>query len=600
MTESGPRRKLAAILAADVVNFSRMMGENEDRTLRNLKICRTITDRAIQSNHGRVFGGAGDSIIAEFGSPVDALIAATGFQQDLESRNRAVPLEDQMVFRVGLNLGDVIIEGDNLYGDGVNVAARLEAFADPGGITLSGKFHEEVIRKLEITFVDTGSQAMKNIVTPVPTFKVELDSLPKIQKSPDSASEADTSTATLGSAEALKDDRPPAIAVLPFANLSADPEQEYFADGVSEDIISVISRYHWLSVISKNSTFVYKGEAVDIRRVGEELQVDYVLEGSIRKAGARVRISTQLSAAQDGANLWSERYDRELDDIFSLQDEITETIAATIEPELARSERRRAHRKSSTNLGAWDLFQQAQWHMYQFSKENVESGIALYQRAIAADDEFASAHAGLAVGYLILVGANLSENADEDIDHALESARRSVVLDDQDPFCHYALGRAEAFSFNHAKAESELKQAISMNPSYAHAYHGLAHLYMMTPGGDAEVASGLMDEAIRLSPKDPLRWVFEHMKGVTLLNLNRDDEALGWMERAATYPNAGFWAFSGLAAVQAALQNSDQAAKALSQALEVNPNLSQRFLEDTYPGALMRYKECLKIAGLTE
>jgi adenylate cyclase len=345
---------------------------------------------------------------------------------------------------------------------------------------------------------------------------------------------------------------------------------------------------------------VYKGEAVDIRRVGEELQVDYVLEGSIRKAGARVRISTQLSAAQDGANLWSERYDRELDDIFSLQDEITETIAATIEPELARSERRRAHRKSSTDLGAWDLFQQAQWHMYQFSKENVQSGIALYQRAIAADDEFASAHAGLAVGYLILVGANLSENADEDIAHALESARRSVVLDDQDPFCHYALGRAEAFSFNHAKAESELKQAISMNPSYAHAYHGLAHLYMMTPGGDAEVASGLMDDAIRLSPKDPLRWVFEHMKGVTLLNLNRDDEALGWMERAATYPNAGFWAFSGLAAVQAALQNSDQAAKALSQALEVNPNLSQRFLEDTYPGALVRYKECLRIAGLTE
>ena len=181
MAESGPRRKLAAILAADVVNFSRMMGENEDRTLRNLKICRTITDRAIQSNHGRVFGGAGDSIIAEFGSPVDALLAATGFQQDLESRNQTVPLEDQMVFRVGLNLGDVIIEGDNLYGDGVNVAARLEAFADPGGITLSGKFHDEVIRKLEITFTDTGSQSMKNIVTPVQTFKVELDSVAKIQ-----------------------------------------------------------------------------------------------------------------------------------------------------------------------------------------------------------------------------------------------------------------------------------------------------------------------------------------------------------------------------------------------------------------------------------
>ncbi len=600
MSKSGPRRKLVAILAADVVNFSRMMGQNEDRTLRNLKACRAITDSAIKNNHGRIFGSAGDSVIAEFASPVDAVIAATEFQRDLKSRNDSVAEEDQMLFRTGLNLGDVIVEGENLYGDGVNVAARLEASAEPGGVTLSGKFHDEVCRKLDMTFIDTGEQSMKNIAVPVPTFKVELASVPQNQRPVDSTPMSEPQAPVTGPVPGATTGKLPAIAVLPFVNLSADPEQEYFVDGITEDIISVISRYHWLSVISRNTTFVYKGEAVDIRRVGAELQVDYVLEGSVRKAGARVRITTQLTDAQDGSNLWSERYDRELDDIFALQDEITETIAATIEPELARSERQRAHRKVSADLGAWDLFQRAQWHMYQFSKENVESAIALYQKAIEADVEFALAHAGIAVGYLVLVGANFSEKPEQDIALALEHARKSVVIEDQDPFCHYALGRAEAFSFHHDKAELELKRAIALNPSYAHAYHGLAHLYMMTPGGDAEVSLGLMDEAIRLSPRDPLLWVFEHMKGVTLLNLNRNDEALKWMEKAAAYPNAGFWAFSGLAAAQSALSHLDDAAKALARALEVNPNLSQRFLEDTYPGALMRYKECLKIAGLVE
>jgi len=239
MAESGPRRKLAAILAADVVGFSKKMGENEDRTLRNLKACRSLTDEAIKLNHGRIFGSAGDSVIAEFASPVDAVVAATEFQRNLRDRNESATDEDQMLFRVGLNLGDVIIEGDNLYGDGVNVAARLEASAEPGGITLSGKFHDEVCRKLDMSFVSTGEQVMKNITNPVTTYKIEVSALPKAEASSKTEPIIETSAEDKGStSDQALDEKPPAIAVLPFANMSGDPEQEYFADGITEDIIT--------------------------------------------------------------------------------------------------------------------------------------------------------------------------------------------------------------------------------------------------------------------------------------------------------------------------------------------------------------------------
>ena len=335
MAESKPRRKLAAILAADVVGFSKKMGENEDRTLMNLKSCRAITDESIENHHGRIFGSAGDSIIAEFASPVDAILAAVEFQKNIRDRNNELEPSDQMLFRVGLNLGDVIVEGDNLYGDGVNVAARLETLSEPGGICVSGKIHDEVRRKLDLSFISGGPQEMKNIEEPVQMFKVEIGSASKVlQDIPESASVKIHSLSDNESALEIADEKEtnmPAIAVLPFDNMSGDPEQEYFVDGITEDIISVISRYRWLSVIARNSTFVYKGKAVDVREVGQSLQVDYVLEGSVRKAGPRVRVTAQLIESQSGAHLWTERYDRNLDDIFALQGEITETIAASIE-----------------------------------------------------------------------------------------------------------------------------------------------------------------------------------------------------------------------------------------------------------------------------
>ena len=308
MAESGPRRKLAAILAADVVGFSKLMGENEDRTLKNLKACRSLTDEAIKLNHGRIFGSAGDSVIAEFGSPVDAVVAATEFQRNLRDRNEGVSDEDQMLFRVGLNLGDVIIEGDNLYGDGVNVAARLEATAEPGGITLSGKFHDEVCRKLDMSFVSTGEQVMKNITNPVPTYKIEVSDLPKLENST-TTHDLDKKQETNSGykADQVIDEKPPTIAVLPFSNMSGDSEQDYFVDGITEDIITNLSLWRTFPVISRNSSFTFKGKSMNLKDAAKELVSRYIVEGSVRKGGQRVRITAQLIDAEQDHHLWSEK-----------------------------------------------------------------------------------------------------------------------------------------------------------------------------------------------------------------------------------------------------------------------------------------------------
>ncbi|HIN48573.1 MAG TPA: adenylate/guanylate cyclase domain-containing protein, partial [Deltaproteobacteria bacterium] len=318
MSESKPRRKLAAILAADVVGFSRMMGADEDRTLHNLKACRAITDESIETYHGRVFGSAGDSLIAEFASPVDAIVAAVEFQKNLRDRNNEVASEDQMQFRVGLNLGDVIVEGDNLYGDGVNVAARLEPLAEPGGICVSGKFHDEVRRKLDLGFVSKGPQEMKNIEEPVHTFMVEIGSASKVLEAFAVPTEVEPTPedAPVPQSASTAEAKVPAIAVLPFTNMSGDPEQEYFADGITEDIITNLSLWRTFPVISRNSSFTFRGKSSNLKQVAEELGARYIVEGSVRKGGNRVRITAQLIDAEEDHHIWSEKWDRTLEDIF--------------------------------------------------------------------------------------------------------------------------------------------------------------------------------------------------------------------------------------------------------------------------------------------
>jgi adenylate cyclase len=337
VSEEGVERKLTTILAADVVGYSRLMGEDEAGTLARLKSLRKeLMQPKIAGGRGRVVKLMGDGLLAEFPSVVEAVRCAVDIQQDMAGREADLPDERRLRLRIGVNLGDIIVEGSDIYGDGVNIAARLEGLAEPGGICISGKVYEEVRNKLPTAFEDLGEQEVKNIAEPVRVYRwtdAAVDPMP-------------------GTVGALPLPDKPSIAVLPFTNMSGDPEQEYFSDGITEDIITALSKFRWFFVISRNSTFVYKGQAVDIKQVGRELGVRYVLEGSVRKTANRVRISAQLIEAETGKHVWAERYDRSLEDIFELQDEITSTIAAAVEPELAGSERMRSMRKPTEHLDA--------------------------------------------------------------------------------------------------------------------------------------------------------------------------------------------------------------------------------------------------------
>jgi len=403
MSESKPRRKLAAILAADIVGFSRMMGENEDRTLSNLKICRVITDESIETYHGRVFGSAGDSVIAEFASPVDAIVAAVEFQKNLRDRNNEVAPEDQMQFRVGLNLGDVIVEGDNLYGDGVNVAARLEPLAEPGGICVSGKFHDEVRRKLDLGFVSSGPQEMKNIEEPVHTFMVEIGSSSKVLEAFAVPAPAEPTPQAAPEPPATAEAKVPAIAVLPFTNMGGDPEQEYFADGISEDIITNLSLWRTFPVISRNSSFTYRGQSHNLKQVAQELGARYIVEGSVRKGGNRVRITAQLIDTDEDHHLWSERWDRTLEDIFDVQDEVSEAIARRVAPSVTGHEQIRLTRKRPENLSAWEEYLQGLNCYYNERKRTDYEDPGLtqarqhWEKAIELDPTLSDAYAYLAI-----------------------------------------------------------------------------------------------------------------------------------------------------------------------------------------------------------
>ena len=467
MSENKPRRKLAAILAADVVGFSKMMGENEDRTLKNLKACRTITDESITSNHGRVFGSAGDSIIAEFASPVDAVVAATEFQRSLKQRNEEVEEENKMMFRVGLNLGDVIVEGDNLYGDGVNVAARLEALAEPGGISLSGKFHDEVCRKLDMNFVSTGEQEMKNIHIPVLTYKVEIKDLSEFRR--DSANQSKGTEVS----EQIEDSssKPPAIAVLPFTNMSGDPEQEYFADGITEDIITNLSLWKTFPVISRNSSFTYKGKNTNLKEAAKELAVKYIVEGSVRKGGNKVRITAQLIDAMEDHHLWSKKWDRSLDDIFEVQDEVSSSIAALVSPAVKSIEETRVVKKPTTNMSAWDLYlrglsaynnKQASDEVKEFCFKSIELDSNLSDAYVLICNSLKQEIYG---SYGTLRGQQKEQKEEEFHKYSL----KSYQLDPENPEALIVLSQSYNFKKDFDNRIEFMKKALDINPNHAEA-----------------------------------------------------------------------------------------------------------------------------------
>ena len=573
MAESGPRRKLAAILAADVVGFSKLMGENEDRTLRNLKACRSLTDEAIKLNHGRIFGSAGDSVIAEFASPVDAVVAATEFQRNLRDRNESATDEDQMLFRVGLNLGDVIIEGENLYGDGVNVAARLEAAAEPGGITLSGKFHDEVCRKLDMSFVSTGEQVMKNITNPVPTYKIEVSALPKTEASSETEPIIETSAEDQGStSDQALDEKPPAIVVLPFSNMSGDPEQEYFADGITEDIITNLSLWKTFPVISRNSSFTYKGKSVNLKEVSNEMGVRYIVEGSVRKGGNKVRITAQLIDATEDHHIWSERWDRNLDDIFEVQDEVSSSIAAQVSPAVKGQEQNRVVRKQTKNMNAWDEYLRG-LSIFNSSGDYGEVKEHCY-KSIELDSKLSDA-------YILIcrclrneifnhaIGKQDQRAANEAEFH--EKAKKAFELDPKNPEALIILSLSANIKRDLKQRVELMKKALEINPNHATANfeYGLS----ITSFGEYEKAKEYILKSVELNPTS-INEVFTH-SSLMFCNMGlRDFEnALDDINKAIEI-NPDFTGALGFkASLLAHLDRVEEAKDFLAQYQEKRPNV---------------------------
>jgi len=483
MAEPRAERRLAAILAVDVAGYSRLMGVDEEGTLTALKAHRReLIDPKIAEHRGRVVKTTGDGVLVEFASAVDAVRCATEIQRAMAERNAAIPENRRIEFRMGLNVGDVIIDEGDIYGDGVNIAARVEALAIPGSICLSDNAYQQIKGKLALHVSDMGEQQLKNIAQPVRVYGVLLDVAP------------------VQAGLALPDK--PSIAVLPFTNMSGDPEQDYFADGMVEDIITGLSRIKWLFVIARNSTFTYKGSGIDVKKVGRELGVRYVLEGSVRKAANRVRITGQLIDAATGAHVWAERYDHNSDDIFALQDEITLSVVGAIEPSLRSAEVERAKRKRPDSLDAYDLVLKALPDVYSRMPEQEEKALVLLERALALDPNYALAHACAAhCRHTLFLRGGLNE---EHRAASIRHAQNAIAHGQDDALALTFAGFSLAMdAHDRAAAFAAFDAAIAISPSTAITYMlGGATLAWV---GDAERAIEWAERGLRLSPLDPWR-----------------------------------------------------------------------------------------------
>jgi adenylate cyclase len=560
VSEEGVERKLTAILAADVVGYSRLMGVDEAGTLARLKSLRKkLVQPKIAEGRGRIVKLMGDGLLAEFPSVVEAVRCAVDIQQDIAGRETHLPDERRIRLRIGVNLGDIIVEGSDIYGDGVNLAARLEGLAEPGGICISGKVYEEVRNKLPTAFEDLGKQEVKNIREPV-----------RVYRWTDAA--ADPMPGMAGAEGALPLPDKPSIAVLPFTNMSGDPEQEYFADGITEDIITELSRFRELFVIARNSSFYYKGQSPKVQEISRELGVQYVVEGSVRKAGNRVRITAQLVEAESGNHVWAERYDRDLEDVFAVQDEIARTISASVMPEISHVEQESASRKPPQSLSAWEWYQRGLWHMHQFTLEEIVKAQHLFQRAIELDPNFAVAHSGIAYALLQEWMYDDSGGRRDILDQALDAAQTSAAIDDHDALAHYVLGRVQIRRGEFDIALAEAQKAVELNPSFAHAYLGLGdalmHLYRF------EEALANFETAARLSPHDPHYWTFIHHQAWPLLALKRYEEAIKVERRALLNPNAGFYPYLPLISALGHLGREQEARKAIERLQDLQPGYS--------------------------
>jgi adenylate cyclase len=448
-------RRLAAILAADVAGYSRLIGVDEEGTIARLRaLRREVIDRAIEAHHGRIVKTTGDGMLAEFASVVDALRCAAEVQTAMAERNAAVPPEQRIEFRVGVHQGDIVVADGDIFGDGVNVAARLEALAPAGGICVSKRVQEDAAGRLDAGFEDIGEQQLKNIARPVHVYRVRIEG---------------AAVAPLAEPHHLHVPDKPSIAVLPFANISSDPEQEFLADGIAEDVITALSRYPSLFVIARSSSFFYKGQSPEIKRLGRELGVRYTLEGSLRKSGNRIRVTAQLVEAETGNHVWAERYDRDLADIFAVQDEISEAVTIAIAPAVAQAERQRAMRKPPENLDAWAAYQRGLWHLSRFTAQDIGAAERFFQQAVDLDPSFAGGYVGLASAALTVANQLAARDFAEGRGEAERLARRAVALDPMNAEAHSVLAGSLTLRGDLEGARSEAERAAMLCPNLANA-----------------------------------------------------------------------------------------------------------------------------------
>jgi adenylate cyclase len=560
-------RKLAVILAADVAEYSRLMGVDEVGTLRTLQAYRAILDRLIVAHHGRIFNTAGDSVMADFASAVDAVECAVDAQETIAKQNADRPAGEQMRFRIGVHLGDVIVDGTNLFGDGVNIAARLEALAEPGGICLSGAVRDQIGARLPVAFIPLGEQRVKNIAEPVRAYTVAT-------RSNGWASAAATGTrwstirsrvlgpavaglllvALAGSAwwqwsarqlvpnahletatPAARLSLPPysaprlSIVVLPFSNRSNDAEQEYFADGITEDLTTDIARIQGSLVIARNTAFTYKGKPVDAKQIGRELGVRYVLEGSVQRSGKQIRVNTQLIDAETGAHLWAERFDRDIGDLFALQNEITARLAAALQSQLAIAEARRP----TDNPDALDYILRGRAVLTRpISKENYEEAVALFEAALALDPNSADAAAWLSVALTVRVSDEFSDRPDADLQRAERLAGQALGIAPNSAPAHYARGQVLRAQSRFEEAIPEYERAIALDRSRAPAYAHVGWCKFLT--GSVDEALPYFEQAIRLSPYGPGIAPWYGRMGVIQLLEGRTDEAITSLQKASS------------------------------------------------------------------
>jgi TolB-like protein/cytochrome c-type biogenesis protein CcmH/NrfG len=588
VAEQRVQRRLAAILAADVAGYCRLMGLDEVGTLAALKaLRREIVDPAIAEHNGRTVKTTGDGMLVEFASAVDAVNCAMGVQGSMAEHNGNAA--QRITFRIGINVGDIIIDGDDIFGDGVNVAARVENECEPGGVCISGSAFEQVRGKTSFAFEDLGERALKNIDRPVRLYAART------------ATSAFAANANW-SAEAHKalplPDRA-AIAVLPFTNMTGDPGQEYFSDGISEDIITALSKLRWFSVIARNSSFIYKGKSVHMKQVADELGVGYVVEGSVRRGGDRVRITAQLNDATTGSHLWAERYDRELADVFAVQDEITEAIVVAIEPRLYAAENFRASRKPPDSMDAWELLMRALSHFWRVTREDNVVAQGLLEKAVAIDPNYGRALGLLATSHGFCAHMGWEDGATV-VPIAERAALAAIAADSEDPWAHLALGGVHMGMRRFDESLAELETALRLNPSFsiAHSYYGLTLSYC----GRWQEGAMATQRALRLSPSDPFSATYYGVAAYAQFVGRNYDEAMR-LARQGIRQRADFvGAHRVLTAAAGMAGRSDIAEAALRELRRLQPNISLAWIAREIPtkqdAEREHYLEGFRRAGL--